>query len=183
MTFDTRLERASAQWQYEGTQRPAFAIVPGPGQESVWDYPRPPRLAVDTREIVVRAGTQEIARSRRAVRVLETASPPSFYLPPQDVDLSCLTPDTGSSYCEWKGRAQYYSLHAGDWQLGAAVWSYPQPRTGFAAISGYLAFYASKLECFVAGERVRPQPGGFYGGWITSELTGPFKGEPGSGSW
>jgi uncharacterized protein (DUF427 family) len=183
MTDDPRVQRARALWRHTGTQRPSFATEPGPGQESVWDYPRPPRIAPDGREVVVRVGTLEVARTRRAVRILETASPPTFYLPPQDVDMKRLHAESGSSFCEWKGLASYFGVHADTQQLTAAAWSYPDPQPDFAAIRGYVAFYPSKLECYVAGERVRPQPGGFYGGWVTSELVGPWKGDPGSGSW
>ena len=183
VTDDPRMQHARALWQHTGAQRPSFAVDPGPGQESVWDYPRPPRIAPDAREVVVRLGTLELARTRRAVRILETASPPTFYLPLQDVDMKCLRLESGTSYCEWKGLARYYAVQADTRPLTAAAWSYLEPRPDFAAISGYVAFYPSKLECYVAGERVRPQPGGFYGGWVTSELVGPWKGEPGSGAW
>ncbi|HET6431322.1 DUF427 domain-containing protein [Dyella sp.] len=171
-------------WTYRGQQRPPFADTPGPGQESVWDYPRPPRLAPDARRVRVHAGAAHVADSVRAVRVLETASPPTFYLPPQDVDLERLRPAPGSSHCEWKGRAVYWSVRddAGRW-LEAVGWSYPEPRSAFAAIAGWLSFYPGRLHCEVAGEGVRPQPGGFYGGWLTDEIVGPVKGEPDSGHW
>jgi len=180
---ETSVERALASWRYVGVERPAFAMPPGPGQESVWDYPRPPRIAPDAREIVVRAGALLVARSRRALRVLETASPPTFYLPPDDVDLSLLEADSGSSSCEWKGRARYFAVRLGTEVLRSAAWTYRAPRPAYAALRDHLAFYPALLECYVGGERARPQPGGFYGGWITSELTGPFKGEPGSRGW
>ncbi|MCL4799453.1 MAG: DUF427 domain-containing protein [Burkholderiales bacterium] len=171
-----------AMWEYRGQKRPPFAEAPGPGQESVWDYPRPPRLVADARRVEVRAGGATIARSARAVRVLETASPPTFYLPPEDVDRTLLVPAPGRSVCEWKGAARYWALaHAPE--EGAVAWSYPDPVPAFAALRDHLAFYPGRVECYVAGERVRPQAGRFYGGWITRELAGPFKGEPGTERW
>jgi len=171
------------QWHWRGQARPPFAVAPGPGQESVWNYPRPPRFAPDTREVVVRWGDLEVARTRRAVRVLETAHPPSFYLPWEDVARTFLQPAPGSSFCEWKGPARYWSLVAGDRTLPKVAWSYPDPLAGAEALANCVAFYPAALDCRVDGAPVRPQPGGFYGGWITPELVGPFKGEPGSGGW
>jgi uncharacterized protein (DUF427 family) len=170
-------------WSHVGRQRPPFAVVPGPGQESVWDYPRPPRLVVDERDVVVRRGAVVIATTHRAIRVLETASPPTFYLPRADVTPGLLESAAGSSWCEWKGQARYWSVVTPGGRVDLVGWSYPAPSPGFAAIGEHVAFYASRLECFVAGERVRPQPGGFYGGWITGEIVGPFKGEPGTSGW
>ncbi len=167
-------------WSFRGQQRPDFAIEPGPGQESVWDYPRPPALVATDRQVIVRAGDDIIADTRRAMRVLETASPPTYYLPPEDVDFTRLIDAPGSSYCEWKGRANYYALATGG---GVVGWQYRDPSPTFAEIAGYLSFYPAKLHCTVDGEVVRPQPGDFYGGWITDEITGPFKGEPGTGHW
>lgn len=166
-----------------GRQRPSFAVVPRRGQESVWDYPRPPRLAPDCREVIVRAGDTLVARTVRATRILETASPPTFYIPIEDVVPGVLEPAAGASYCEWKGRARYWSVRAGGRVIERAAWSYPEPLPGFEAIGRSVAFYASTLECAVDGERVRPQPGGFYGGWITGDVVGPFKGEPGTLGW
>lgn len=171
-------------WEYNGRTRPPFAVTPQPGQESVWDYPRPPRLIEDARRVIVRDGAGVIADTRRAVRVQETASPPTFYLPPEDVDQSRLLAGPGSSHCEWKGAAVYWSVIRPDASpLEAVGWSYPRPTPAFAAIAGWLSFYPGRLHCEVAGERVRPQPGGFYGGWLTDEIVGPVKGEPGTGHW
>lgn len=179
-----RLARARAMWRYVGEERPPFAVAPRPGQESVWDYPRPPRLAPDAREVVVRCGGVEIARTVRSLRLLETASPPTFYLPAADVHVEWLEPAPGSSHCEWKGTAAYWALRLPDGTgLDDAVWSYAAPLAPYEALAGHFAFYPNRFECFVAGERVRPQPGHFYAGWITDELVGPFKGEPGSGGW
>jgi uncharacterized protein (DUF427 family) len=177
------LKHARAQWRWRGRDRPAFAIDPKPGQESVWDYPRPPRLARDTREIVVRWGSIEVARTQQAIRVLETSHPPSFYLPWQDVARSLFREAPGSSMCEWKGPARYWSLVDADRSLRSVAWSYPHPLQGAEDLAQCVAFYASALECRVDDALVRPQPGGFYGGWITPELVGPFKGEPGSNGW
>jgi uncharacterized protein (DUF427 family) len=175
----------SALWRYTGTDRPAFAEAPGPDQESVWDYPRPPRLVADTREVVVRAGDVEIARTRRALRMLETASPPTFYLPFADARMELLVEagGMGSTYCEWKGNARYWSIVGGDVRLQGVAWSYPSPRAPYEAIAGCFSVYPGRVACFVDGERVKAQEGGFYGGWVTAEIVGPWKGGAGSSGW
>jgi uncharacterized protein (DUF427 family) len=179
-----RLAHATSLWQHVGRERPAFALPTKAGQESVWDYPRPPRLAADSREVVVMAGSLEIARSRQALRLLETASPPGFYLPAQDVCTDCLVPASGSSQCEWKGQAAYWSvLLPGGGMLDRVAWSYAHPLAPYEAMAGFFGFYPQHLDCRVDGLRVQPQPGGFYAGWITPEVVGPFKGGPGSGGW
>ncbi|WP_295552468.1 DUF427 domain-containing protein [uncultured Pseudacidovorax sp.] len=178
-----RLQRARAQWRHVGDERPPFAQVPGPGQESVWDYPRPPRIEADSREVVVSAGDVEIARTRKALRLLETASPPTFYLPRADVRAEVLVPAAGTSYCEWKGEARYLTVLAGGQRFEAAAWFYPEPEPTYAALRDHVAFYPQPLACSVDGVRVVPQPGRFYAGWITPEVVGPFKGEPGSAGW
>ena len=178
------LQAARDHWQWRGTARPPFAVVPQSGQTSVWAFPRPPRLVQDTREVVVRWGDTEVARTRRAVLVLETAHPPSFYLPWADVARHLLEAHTsGSSLCEWKGPAYYWSLVDGVRTLPGVAWSYPRPLAGAEALADCVAFYPANLHCTVDGAAVAPQPGGFYGGWITPELVGPFKGEPGSSGW
>ncbi|MGE4653001.1 MAG: Stf0 family sulfotransferase [Myxococcota bacterium] len=177
------VERAQAKWQYRGRVRPAFAEEPGPGRESVWDYPRPPRIERDTRRVEVRVGEVVLADSVRALRVLETAGPPTFYLPAEDVRVDRLLRAAGRSECEWKGSADYWSLAAAAGTDGRVAWSYPVPRPGFEALAGHFAFYPGRMECRLGDERVRPQPGGFYGGWVTSEIAGPFKGEAGSEDW
>jgi uncharacterized protein (DUF427 family) len=135
----------------------------------------------------VRVGELEIARTQRAIRVLETASPPTFYLPPADCRDEYLESASDRSWCEWKGEARYWSILAPDGRLERAAWSYREPLPGFEPIAGYLAFYpdagGGRLVCTVDGVRALPQRGGFYGGWITPELVGPFKGEPGSEGW
>jgi uncharacterized protein (DUF427 family) len=162
--------------------RPAAAIPPGPGQESVWDYPRPPAVRPDGREVVVLAGEIEIARTTRTIRILETASPPTFYIPPGDVRPR-LEPTPGATWCEWKGQARYWTIVADGERLERAAWSYPAPSAGYEAIRDYIAFYPGRVACWVDGVRVQPQPGRFYGGWITPEVVGPFKGESGTEGW
>jgi len=174
---------ARDHWPWRGQARPPQAVEPGPGQISVWDFPRPPRLEPDTREVVVRWGAIEVARTTRALRVLETAHPPSFYLPWGDVARHLLERAPGTSWCEWKGPASYWTLVDGQRRLPGVAWSYPQPLAGAEALADCVAFYAAELDCSVGGATVRPQPGGFYGGWVTPELVGPFKGEPGSEGW
>ena len=169
-------------WTWYGQQRPDFADIPGPGQESVWDYPRPPALDPCTQLVEVKAAGAVLARSRNAVRVLETASPPTVYIPPADIRMDLLVPVGGSSYCEWKGAAQYWGLAAAPGSP-AVGWSYPTPSPAFTAIAGWLCFYPGRSECDVDGERVRPQEGGFYGGWVTDRIVGPWKGRPGTGGW
>ena len=159
-------------------------VPPGPGQESVWDYPRPPSLAVTPRHVVVELGGEVIAETTRAFRVCETSHPPVYYVPRADIVQGVLRPSAGGSFCEWKGQASYLDVVGDDRVICGAAWTYERPiEDAFADLAGAVAFYATELECTVDGERVRPQPGGFYGGWITSELVGPFKGEPGSGGW
>ncbi len=169
---------AQAAWRWRGAERPPFAIEPRDGEESVWDYPRPPLLVADARHILVRAGDTIIADTRDALRVLETASPPTFYLPARDVRGDLLIRANGVSRCEWKGEAQYWSLRD-----EPVAWSYPDPLPAFAALRDHFAFYPQRLACTVDAERVTPQPGGFYAGWITHEIVGPWKGERGTEGW
>ena len=177
------LEKARAQWRWRGNDRPPFADIPSRGQISVWDFPRPPDLVKEVREIVVRWGQREVARTRAAWVVRETAHPPTFYLPLADVRRALLRPAGGGSFCEWKGPARYWDLVDGAQRLAQVAWSYPQPLAGAEPLAACIAFYAHDLDCSVGGATVIAQPGGFYGGWITPELTGPFKGAPGSGGW
>jgi uncharacterized protein (DUF427 family) len=170
-------------WRYYGQRRPPFAAEPGPGQESVWDYPRPPRIDADPREVVVRVSNVVVGRTRRAQRVLETASPPTFYIPLRDIAAEYLQSAPGASYCEWKGTARYWRVSTGSGEPVAVAWSYDDPRPGFEALRDHLSFYPGRIECYVDGIRVKGQPGGFYGGWITPEVVGPFKGDAGSTGW
>lgn len=177
-------ERARAQWAHRGSVRPPWAVEPGPGQESVWDYPRPPRLAPDSRPVrVVHEGVL-IAESRNAIRVLETASPPTLYIPPTDVRVGLLSRRSRrTSRCEWKGEATYWSLLTASGFIPNVAWSYAYPRPEFARIKGYFSFYPSKLQCYLGEALAEPQAGDFYGGWVTPDVVGPFKGEPGTGGW
>ncbi len=137
-------------------------IKPEPGQESVWDYPRPPRLEQTEKHIQIVANGITIADTHRAYPVLETSHPPGYYLPPEDIEIAYLRPSAGGSWCEWKGQAKYYTV----------------------VVRNYVSFYPTPMDvCYVDGERVTPQTGGFYGGWITSDIVGPFKGEPGTRGW
>ena len=155
-------------------------IEPLPGQESVWDYPRPPRVEPSDRIARVEVDGILVARSANALRVLETAGPPTIYIPPTDVDMERLTRVRGrATYCEWKGTASYYNVA----DRKRAAWTYLDPKKDFEQLRGYVSFYPAKVECFLDEERVRPQPGRFYGGWVTNDIVGPFKGDPGSLSW
>ena len=176
-------QAARESWQWRGTERPSFAVTPGPSQVSVWDFPRPPKIAIDNRVVVVRWDDIEVARTERAVVVLETSHPPTFYLPWSDVAKHLLQPAGGGSVCEWKGPARYWTLAAGSKRLPKVAWSYPEPMAGAEAVAECVAFYPDLLQCTVGGQPARPQPGGFYGGWITPELVGPFKGVAGSSGW
>lgn len=163
--------------------RPA-PIPTKPGQESVWDYPRPPRLEPCPKHIEIVFNGVAIAATNNSYRVLETSHPPVYYLPPQDLRLDLLQPESGQSFCEWKGLAKYYNLVVGDKIAQKVAWYYPEPTPAFAEIAEYVAFYAQPMDsCSINGEQVIPQPGGFYGGWITENIVGPFKGEPGSFGW
>ena len=160
-------------------------IEPGPGQESVWDYPRPPRLDPTDAVVVVRHAGHTVAETTAAIRVLETSQPPGFYLPASDIDHSVLQRSDTATVCEWKGLATYWHLVVpGADPVADVAWSYPDPRPGFEAVAGYLAFYPQRVDgCFVDGEQVEANEGSFYGGWITSKVVGPFKGGPGTMGW
>jgi uncharacterized protein (DUF427 family) len=152
--------------------------------ESVWDYPRPPRVDPSERHIRVIVDGVTVADSRRAVRVLETSHPPAWYIPPEDVRLDLLAPTRRSTACEFKGAASYYRIEAGSRPRDDAAWTYRSPLPGYEAITDYVSFYPGRVdEAWVDDERVQPQAGDFYGGWITSDVTGPFKGGPGTRGW
>ncbi|MFD7027268.1 DUF427 domain-containing protein [Streptomyces sp. NPDC059917] len=157
----------------------------GRDPESVWDYPRPPRLEPDDRHVVVEFAGARIADSRRSVRVLETSHPPVFYIPPEDACRELLVRSETRTWCEWKGNATYWDLRVeGRAVVSDAAWSYADPSPGFGAIADFLAFYPSRVDrCLVDGEEVAAQQGDFYGGWITSDVRGPFKGPPGTRGW
>ncbi len=150
----------------------------------MWDYPRPPRVDPVSQRITIRLGGVLIADTVDAVRVLETSHPPVYYLPADSFLEGALVPTEGSSFCEFKGGAAYFDVHGGSRIVSRAAWTYPQPARGFESLRGRVAVYAGEMDaCTVGDEQVTPQPGRFYGGWITSRIRGPFKGEPGSMGW
>jgi uncharacterized protein (DUF427 family) len=159
-------------------------IEPGPGQESVWDYPRPPRVEPTAARVRVVHRGIVVADTTFAQRVLETSQAPAYYLPPGDVRTDLLVPSAGSSWCEWKGQASYRSLSIDGVVDHDVAWSYESPTAPYAAIAGYVSFYAQCVdECWVDDERVVANEGSFYGGWITSAVVGPFKGGRGTYGW
>jgi len=159
-------------------------IEPGPGQESVWDYPRPPRIESTDKLVQVFFNGKRIAETWQATRVLETSHPPTYYIPPDDVDSAVLASSSYRTFCEFKGNAIYHSLDDGNHHSPDAAWSYPQPVPAFESIRHHIAFYPSRVEaCFVDGEQVLCQEGDFYGGWITRNIVGPFKGSSGTWGW
>ena len=163
---------------------PTRRATPGPGQESVWDYPRPPRIEPSGRLVRIEFGGVVVAASKRAQRVLETAGAPCWYLPPEDVRTDLLQDANYRTTCEWKGVADHFDLVLGEQRSRRAAWSYADPLPGFEAIAGWIAFYAGRVDrVTVDGETVRPQPGRYYGGWVTDDVVGPFKGEPGTEGW
>jgi uncharacterized protein (DUF427 family) len=159
-------------------------VEPGPGQESVWDYPRPPRLEEVDEKVKVVFGGVTLAYTTSAKRVLETSHPPVYYIPQQDIRMEYLEPSGGGSFCEWKGRASYYEVVTGERKESRAAWFYPDPTPPFADLRDHVAFYPSKMDgCWVGGKKVGAQQGDFYGGWITPDIVGPFKGGPGTWGW
>ena len=154
------------------------------GQESVWDYPRPPRIEAVDRRVTIDLGGRRIVDTTDVVRVLETSHPPVYYVPIAAFADGSLVPARGSSFCEFKGYARYFDVIGGGKTAQGAGWNYATPSRGFELLADRVAVYAGKMDrCTVDGEEVVPQPGGFYGGWITAEIVGPFKGEPGSWGW
>ena len=159
-------------------------ILPKPGQESVWDYPRPPKLEDTSKHICIIFNGQTIADTHRAKRILETSHPPNYYIPIADIKIEYLTPSSRTSFCEWKGQARYYHLQVGDRQVQNVAWDYPNISANYADLADHISFYPVPMDaCYVNDEKVQPQAGNFYAGWITSDIVGPFKGEPGSWSW
>ena len=158
-------------------------VVPGPGQESVWDYPRPPAVETTGDRVVIELGGRVIVDTTEAVRVLETSHPPVFYVPIDSVQADVHV-GQGMSLCEFKGMARYLTIASGDRIAVRSAWTYPEPWPGYEPLAGLLAVYPSKMDrCEVAGETVVPQDGDFYGGWITSKVVGPFKGAAGTLNW
>jgi uncharacterized protein (DUF427 family) len=159
-------------------------IQPGPGQESVWDYPRPPRVEHVPQRVRAVVDERALADSVATLRVLETAGAPVYYLPPGDIDLNRLRESERRTVCEWKGVASYLDYVDGERRIPSIGWVYRDPKPGYEAIRDHVAFYVARLdEAWVGDERARPQPGGFYGGWVTDAIVGPIKGEPGSEGW
>lgn len=153
-------------------------------RESVWDYPRPPAVEDVPQRIKIVFNGEIIVDSQNAKRVLETSHPPTYYIPLEDIKPETLQPASARTWCEWKGEARYYDVVEGERTAEKAAWFYPNPTPDYAEIKDQVAFYASKMDaCFVEDERVKPQPGDFYGGWITSSIDGPFKGSPGTSGW
>jgi len=160
-------------------------IQPKPGQESVWDYPRPPKLEATNKTLKVVFNEIVIAQTNRGKRILETSHPPTYYIPKEDIEMQYLREVAGkSSFCEFKGMAGYYHLQVGDKIAQNVAWYYPNPSPKYVALQDHLCFYASKVDtCFVDEEQVQAQEGDFYGGWITSQIVGPFKGGVGTWGW
>ena len=159
-------------------------IEPGPGQESVWDYPRPPAIEHSSKHVEVFFNDILIADSSDVIKVMETSGPPVYYIPEADIEMKHLLESAHRTFCEWKGVASYYDLAVHDKRAQSAAWHYPEPTSGYEDLTGHIAFYAQLMDsCFVDGELVKPQYGTFYGGWITSDIVGPFKGEPGTEGW
>ncbi|MBE7247525.1 MAG: DUF427 domain-containing protein [Actinomycetospora chiangmaiensis] len=155
-----------------------------PGEESVWAYPRPPRLEPVAERLRVVLGGAVIAETTAGFRVLETSHPPTYYLPPDAIAPGALSNPRRGGICEWKGQATLFDVQGGDRRAPGAAWTYADPTPDFRAIAGYVAFYAGPMDgCFVGADRVTPQPGTFYGGWITPGIVGPFKGGPGTMGW
>lgn len=171
------IQRLRAQWQYTGQKRPSFALKPNSTQESVWDYPRPPCIEQSDKMVKVLANQDLVAISKRTIRILETSSPPVYYIPLEDINSKLLVASDTTSFCEWKGEARYYSLKTDLHLIKDAAWYYPKPLRGYSTIKQYLAFYPSKVLCFIDGVLVQPQKDSYYGGWITPEIVGPFKDE------
>jgi uncharacterized protein (DUF427 family) len=162
------------------SQMPSILLM----SESVWDYPRPPALDRCMRRVRIELAGVTIADSSAALRVLETSHPPTIFIPPGDIAAECLQPGQGRSLCEWKGMAAYFDVAAGDRREPAAAWTYHEPAERYAALRDHVAFYPGRMDaCWLDEELVEPQPGDFYGGWITSDLVGPFKGAPGTLGW
>jgi len=157
---------------------------PGPGQESVWDYPRPPRLEKSDKHIKVVFGGEVIAETTEAYRILETSHPPTYYIPQKDVKMAYFTPTSRATMCEFKGVASYWTISVNGKTVENAAWRYTNPSGEYAPVKDYVCFYPSKMDaCYVNDERVQAQEGDFYGGWITSDIVGPFKGGPGTRGW
>ncbi|MFW2339578.1 MAG: DUF427 domain-containing protein [Acidimicrobiia bacterium] len=159
-------------------------VEPGPGQESVWDFPRPPRVESEARPVKIVFAGQTIVETDGALRVLETSHPPNIYVPFEDVSREVLRANDRRTICEWKGAADYWDVVVGSRSAESGAWTYAKPRPDYHEISGYVSFYPALMDgCYLGDEQVTPQPGGFYGGWITPDVVGPFKGAEGTWGW
>jgi uncharacterized protein (DUF427 family) len=184
--FIRRLKEHRDSWRF--SRRPSKIEVPGPGQESVWDYPRPPEVRQAEGPLKVVFAGDVVAQTSRGLKVVETAGAPVYHFPPEDVRTELLKPIPGSSFCEWKGEARYFDLVVRGQKADKAVYCYPDPLDdlgqGFSRITGWYVFYAGLVdEVWLGDEQATPQPGGYYAGWVTSRITGPIKGAPGSEGW
>lgn len=173
-----QIENARSHWQFNGKFRPPFAIDPKPHERSVWDFPRPPAIEEVTLPLRIQVQGKIVAETTRGRRVLETAGAPTYYFPPEDV-IEKVSATGSRSLCEWKGVAEALSISG----IENAAWRYVEMFAAFSELYRWVAFYPSTVDCYVGDERVTPQPGGYYGGWVTSDLVGPIKGGPGSTGW
>jgi uncharacterized protein (DUF427 family) len=181
---DDPLNTEKQYWRNLKRERPTDIVVPGPGQESVWDYPRPPAVeSVEARLQVWFAGVA-LADTVHGLRVIETSSPPVYYFPQEDVRRDFLTLMIHTTLCEWKGVATYWNVSIRGRRQEAVGWSYPNPEPGYERLKRHFAFYPGLVdECHVGDQKVLPQPGDYYGGWVTSNIVGPFKGTAGTQLW
>lgn len=178
-----RMLHEAERWKQFG-RKPEQLVSPGPGQQSVWDFPRPPALERVLDRVRVEFAGECVADTEQAIRVCETASPPTYYIPLTDVASEFLRTEAGSTYCEWKGAATYHSLIVGEQHAPQCAWSYATPNVEYEVLQGAIAFYPGRVDrCLVGTMEVTSQLGDFYGGWITPDLVGPFKGEPGTTGW
>jgi uncharacterized protein (DUF427 family) len=183
MSNDQRHTRKQ-YWGNIERQLPNTIVPPGPGQESVWDYPRPPLVQPVVVRLYVSYAGVALAQTSQGLRVLETSSPPVYYFPPNDVRTEFLDPMIHTTLCEWKGAATYWNVNIRGRRQEAVGWTYEEPDEGFEQLKSYFAFYAGIVDaCYVGSERVVPQASDYYGGWVTSNIVGPFKGIPGSERW
>lgn len=184
--FLAALRHSRSVWRL--SEKPARLEIPGPGQESVWDYPRPPAVEAVTDRLRVDFAGATIAETTEGRRIVETASAPVYYFPPKCVDVQKLVRTTRSTFCEWKGACVYFDIVDGGRKAPEAAYCYPDPLDdlgqGYAEVAGWYAFYPARVDaCYVGDEQAAPQPGGYYAGWVTSKITGPIKGAPGSERW
>ena len=172
------------KWRSHKRDKPDNIIKPGPGQESIWDYPRLPKVELFTKNIRVKFAGKVIALTNKSYKVMETSSPPCYYISQENIEMEYLFKSAYKTLCEWKGIARYWSVRVGDKVSKNAAWSYPKPLEGFEQIKDHIAFFAGRVDgCYIDDEKVVPQAGDFYGGWITKNIVGPFKGESGTERW